>query len=124
MKPSWNHVVSLSVLAIVIALPSITAAPIVEIRLNTRFAMAPAAVRVVVVVEPHSANRTLRVELDGEGMFSASDITLEGGGEKRMHELYFRGIPAGRYTIVAEVHTARAVRGSAMESFNVISMER
>ena len=124
MKPRWNHVVSLSVLAIVIALPSIIAAPVVEIRLSTRFAFEPAAIRVTVVVEPHAANRTLRVELDGEGMFSSSDITLEGEGEKRLHEIYFRSVPAGRYTIQAEVLTARAVRGSAMESFNVMSLEQ
>jgi len=130
MKPRWNHavslsvlVVSLSVLAIVIALQSVAAAPIVEIRLNTRFAMAPASVRVVIVIEPHAANRTLRVELDGDGMFSSSDITLEGDGEKRLHEMYFRGVPAGRYTILAAVLTAHAVRGSAVESLNVISME-
>ena len=124
MKLCWSHVVSLSVLAIVIALPSITAAPIVEIRLNTRYAMAPASVRVMVVVQPHAANRTLRVELDGDGMFSSSDITLEGDGEKRLHELYFKGVPAGRYTILAAVLTAHAVRGSAVESFDVISMEQ
>jgi hypothetical protein len=109
---------------IVIALTSITAAPIVAIRLNTRFALAPASVRVVVVVEPHAANRTLRVELDGDGMFSASDITLEGDDEKRVHELYFKGVPAGRYSILAEVLTAHAVRGSAVETFDVISMEQ
>lgn len=124
MKPRWNRVVLLSILMMVIALPSITAAKIVEIRLNTRFAMAPASVRVVIVVEPHSANRTLRVELDGDGMYSASDITLEGDGEKRVHELYFKGVPAGRYSILAAVLTAHAVRGSAVESFDVISMEQ
>ena len=124
MKPRWNRVVLLSILMMVIALPSITAAKIVEIRLNTRFAMAPASVRVVIVVEPHSANRTLRVELDGDGMYSASDITLEGDGEKRVHELYFKGVPAGRYSILAAVLTSHAVRGSAVESFDVISMER
>jgi len=124
MKPRWNRVVLLSILMMVIALPSITAAKIVEIRLNTRFAMAPASVRVVIVVEPHSANRTLRVELDGDGMYSASDITLEGDGEKRVHELYFKGVPAGRYSILAAVLTAHAVRGSAVESFDVISTEQ
>jgi hypothetical protein len=124
MKPRWNRVVLLSILMMVTALPSITAAKIVEIRLNTRFAMAPASVRVVIVVEPHSANRTLRVELDGDGMYSASDITLEGDGEKRVHELYFKGVPAGRYSILAAVLTAHAVRGSAVESFDVISMEQ
>ena len=124
MKPGWNHVVALSVLVMVIALPSITAAPIVAIRLNTRFALAPASVRVMVVVEPHAANRTLRVELDGDGMFSASDITLEGIGEKRVHELYFKSVPAGNYTIMAAVLTARAVRGSAVESLNVISTDQ
>ena len=95
MKPRWNRVVLLSILMMVIALPSITAAKIVEIRLNTRFAM-----------------------------YSASDITLEGDGEKRVHELYFKGVPAGRYSILAAVLTAHAVRGSAVESFDVISMEQ
>ena len=123
MKLRWNHVVSLSVLAVVIALPSIVAAPIVEIRLNTRFAMAPATIRVMVVVEPHAANRMLRVALDGDGMFSSSDIALEGADEKRVHELYFKSVPAGHYAIVAEVLAARAVRGSAVERLNVISME-
>jgi hypothetical protein len=124
MKLRWNHVVLLSVLVVVIALPSIVAARIVEIRLNTRFAMAPATVRVMVVVEPHAANRTLRVALDGDGMFSSSDIALEGAGEKRVHELYFKSVPAGHYAIVAEVLAAHAVRGTAVENFSVISMEQ
>jgi hypothetical protein len=124
MKLRWNHVVLLSVLAVVIALPSIVAAPIVAIRLNTRFAMAPATIRVMVVVEPHAANRMLRVALDGDGMFSSSDIALEGEGEKRVHELYFKSVPAGSYAIVAEVLAAHAVRGSAVERLNVISMEQ
>jgi hypothetical protein len=124
MKSRWNRVVLLSVVMLVIALPSIMAVPIVTIRLNTRFAVAPASVRAVVLVEPHSANRTLRVQLDGEGMFSASDITLEGDGEKRVHEIYFKSVPAGRYSILAEVLTAHGVRGSAVESFDVISMEQ
>ena len=123
MNRCWSRVIVLGIVMTVLAPLSPAAVPIVSIHLNTRFAVAPASVRVVVVVDPHSANRTLRVELDGDDMFSASDITLEGDGEKRVHEIYFKDVPAGRYSILAEVLTAREVRGSAVEHFDIISMK-
>jgi hypothetical protein len=47
----------------------------VEIRLTGRFFAEPATVQLVVAVEPDAANRTLRVEADGDNMFCATEIS-------------------------------------------------
>ena len=73
-----------------------------------------------VVVEPDAANRRLQVEVDGDLLFRASELTLEGAAEKRLHEFEFRGLPAGRYTLRVTVFSTDAVRGTASETLEVI----
>ena len=46
----------------------------VEIRLSGRFFAEPATVQLVVAIEPVADNRTLRVEAEGDTMFSATEI--------------------------------------------------
>ena len=77
--------------------------------------------RITVVVEPDAANRALSVEMDGADMFRASALTLEGASEKRVHEIAFRDVPAGRYTVLAAVLSAHGVRATARDSVDVIS---
>jgi hypothetical protein len=88
---------------------------VVEIRLYGHYFAEPATVRITVAVEPDAENRALRIEADSEDMFRASDITLEGADEKRLHSLEFKNLPAGYYTLRAEVRSATAVRGMAMQ---------
>jgi hypothetical protein len=89
------------------------ATDVVEIRLRGRYYVEPATVQVIVAVEPDAANRTLRIEADSEHMFRASDVTLSGADEKRLHMVQFKNLPAGEYTLRAEVLSSDSVRGMA-----------
>jgi hypothetical protein len=100
------------------------AADVVELRVRGRYLVAPATVRILVVVEPDAANRTLRVEMDGDLMFRASARRLEGAAEKRLHEIEFRDVPAGQYRVLAAVLSTRDVRGTAVERVDIIDSLR
>ena len=89
------------------------AADVVEIRLQGHYFMEPATVQIIVAVEPDAANRTLRIEADSDQMFRASDLALGGAGEKRLHSVQFKNLPAGDYILRAEVLSAHSVRGMA-----------
>jgi hypothetical protein len=96
------------------------AAEVVELRVPGRFFNAPATVTVVVVVEPDAANRSLRVEMDSDRMFRASVRALEGASAKRVHEIAFKEMPQGHYTVQAEVLDAAAVRGTAKLDVDIL----
>jgi len=97
-------------------------ANVVELRLLNRYFTAPATVWITIVVEPDEANRTLRVEMDGERMFRASALKLEGASEKRLHEIQFKDVPAGQYRLSATVLSAVEVRGTARQNLNVVGL--
>ncbi len=102
--------------AFVLAIGSTTpgsAADVVEILLNGTYFSEPATVRFMVAVEPHQANRVLWIEADSADLYRASEITLSGAGEKRMHTLAFKNLTAGHYTLRAEVRSTSGVRGMA-----------
>ena len=122
-----RQILSAMFVACVLAIAAVhagAASRVVDIRVGDRFLLAPATLRILVVVEPHAANRTLQIEVDGDGMFSASEMPLEGDGEKRLHQFSFRGVPAGRYTIQAAVRSTSGVRGTATASVDVIAADR
>ena len=89
------------------------ATDVVEIRLQGRYYVEPATVQIIVAVEPDASNRTLRIEADSDTMFRASDVTLQGADEKRLHSVQFKNLPAGNYMLRAEVLSADTVRGMA-----------
>ena len=95
---------------------------VVELRLLNRFFTAPATVFITIVVEPDEANRTLRVEMDGEPMFRSSALKLEGASEKRVHEIQFKDVPAGQYRLSATVLSAVEARGTARQNLNVVGL--
>src|SRR5690606_3402290 len=66
------------------------AADIVEIRVSGRYFSEPATVRITVAVEPDAANRTLRIEADGDRLYRSTEVTLEGATEKRLHTIEFK----------------------------------
>ena len=90
-----------------------SAAAVVEIRLNGTYFAEPATVRFMVAVEPDKANRSLWIEADSGDLYRASEIALEGAGEKRLHQLVFKNLTAGHYTLKAEVRSSSGVRGMA-----------
>jgi hypothetical protein len=88
-----------------------SAAAVVEIRLHGTYFSEPATVRFMVAVEPNEANRVLWVEADSADLYRASEISLSGAGEKRLHAIVFKNLSAGYYTLRAEVRSSTAVRG-------------
>lgn len=92
---------------------------IVEIRLRGRYYAEPATVQVTVAVEPDAVNRALRVEADSERMFRSSEIVLSGAGEKRIHTLEFKNLPAGEYTLSAQVFSRNEMRAVATQQLTV-----
>jgi hypothetical protein len=91
----------------------------VEIRLTGRFFAEPATVQLVIAVEPNSANRTLRVEADGDNMFCATEIQLAGAREQRLHTVSFKNLSAGGYTLRAQVLSNKDVRSQAEQEIMV-----
>jgi hypothetical protein len=90
-----------------------SAADVVQIRLNGTYFSEPATVRFMVAVEPHEANRVLWIEADSTDLYRASEVSLNGAGEKRLHTLAFKNLTAGHYTLRAEVRSSSGVRGQA-----------
>ena len=88
---------------------------VVEIVLNGKYFSEPATVRFMVSVEPDKENRTLRIEAECDDLFRASEIALNGEDEKRLHTLMFKNLPAGNYTLRAQVLSAHEVRGTATD---------
>ena len=86
------------------------ASEVVEILLRGHYFVEPATVQITVAVEPDAKNRALRIEADGDRMFRASQLTLDGATEKRIHAVEFKNLPAGNYILRAEVLGASDVR--------------
>jgi hypothetical protein len=96
-----------------------TATDLVEIRVNGHYFAEPATVMITVAIEPDQANRTLRVEADGDSMFRSTEVPLDGKSEKRLHTVEFKNLPAGQYELRAEVLSATKVRGTALQDLEV-----
>ena len=92
---------------------------VVEILLRGHYFVEPATVQITVAVEPDADNRALRIEADGERLFRASQLTLEGASEKRIHAVEFKNLPAGAYTLRASVLGSADVRGMAEQELVV-----
>lgn len=92
---------------------------VVEILLRGHYFVEPATVQITVAVEPDAKNRSLRIEADGERLFRASQLSLDGATEKRIHSVEFKNLPAGNYILRAEVLGAEDVRGMAEQELVV-----
>lgn len=97
-----------------------SAADCVGIQIHGHYFSEPATVRLVVTVEPDEANRTLRIEADGDRLFRSTEVNLEGLSEKRLHTVEFKNLPAGAYEIRAEVFSASEMRGMAADVLTVL----
>ena len=89
------------------------ASDVVQIVVYGRYFTEPATVRFIVAVEPDADNRTLRIEADSMDMFRASEVSLQGADEKRLHTFTFKNLAAGYYTLRAQVLSSHNVRGTA-----------
>ena len=100
------------------------AAGVVDIQVSGVYFSEPATVRFIVAVEPDDANRTLSIEADGESMYTASEIALQGASDKRLHQITFKSLVAGRYWVRAQVRSSTGVRGVATREIVVVEMGR
>src|SRR5687768_3387322 len=110
---------ALTAALVLTATPSGNANDVVEIRLRGHYFSEPATVQITVAVEPDAANRLLRIEADGDRYFRASELTLLGEQDKRLHAVEFKNLPAGNYVLRAEVHSREALRGQAQQDLIV-----
>jgi hypothetical protein len=92
---------------------------VVEIRLHGRYFIEPATVRILVAVEPDAENRALLIEADGDQLYRSSELALTGATDKRLHSIEFRNLPAGAYTLRAQVKSSHDIRGSASQDLIV-----
>ena len=104
--------------ALILALGALSTPPspaksIVEIRVRGHYYAAPATIPLIVAVEPGADNRALVVEMDGEDYYRSSEIELEGDKDKRLHTLQFKSLPAGNYSLRAQVRSQTKVLGRA-----------
>jgi hypothetical protein len=96
--------------ACVAAASQVIAQKQLELRVPAYVLTPSAEVTLTLFVDPHPDNRTLVVEADSDNMFTSSQIPLEGGAEKRVHQVRFKGLAPGAYTIRATLRSARGVR--------------
>ena len=117
-----RRIIAWSCLTAVLAITGATrgdARDVVEIRLHGRYFIEPATVRILVAVEPDAENRALLIEADGDQMYRSSELALTGAGDKRLHNIEFRNLPAGAYTLRAQVKSSHDVRGTASQELFV-----
>jgi hypothetical protein len=95
------------------------AGEVVEIRLRGKYFSEPATVQITVAIEPAKNHRALVIEADGESYFRSSAVALEGEGEKRLHSVEFKNLPAGTYTLRAQVRSAEEVLATATQDLVV-----
>lgn len=102
-----------TVAALIFGTWSVGAEDVVELRLRGRYYTEPATVNITVAVEPDAANRTLRIEADGERLFRSTELELDGEKARRLHTIEFKNLPAGHYIVRAHVLSGSHVRGLA-----------
>ena len=90
------------------------------IRLTSRYAMSPAAVRSVVRVAPHADNRTLRIVIDSDNYYRSSDVQLDGDRAAQSHFFTWADLPPGAYSVVATVLGPAGPRAAKMLPFDVV----
>jgi hypothetical protein len=91
----------------------------VEIRISGRYFSAPATVQMIIAIEPDAQNRTLRVEADGDSMYTSTEMQLAGDREQRLHTSPFKDLAAGEYTLRAQVLSTSDVRSQAEQRIMV-----
>src|SRR5262249_34982607 len=69
--------------------------------------------RGVVTVPKHRDNRVLRVILESQDYYTASDVELDGDNAPQSHTFYWRDLPPGSYRASVRVYGVNGLRDSA-----------
>jgi hypothetical protein len=94
--------------------------PDLAVRVTPRFAVAPGGVRSSIRVNPHEANRVLRVEIDSGDFYRASQIELAGDHAALTHFFTWTSLPAGTYALTVTVFGNDGPRVQKQMAFDVI----
>jgi len=105
-----------------LSVPQSPAKELVEIKVHGHYFAAPATVPITIAVEPGAQNRLLVVEVDSDDYFRSSGVELDGDKEKRLHSVEFKSLPAGEYTLRAQVLSKTDVLGVATGGLVVTGM--
>jgi hypothetical protein len=105
---------------VITAGPAADASNTVRILVRSSVYRAPATVLINVRVTPDADNRFLRLEVDGELLFRASEIPLDGANAAAANWFEFRDLPAGHYQLRAELRSSQAVRAVAIQPVIVV----
>ena len=84
-------------------------------------ALAPAAVRIEVLIEANDANRALQIVVDSGEHYRSSMISLEGARAARFHSVQYRAMPAGQYGVeVLLIDQEGVMRAMERQWFEII----
>lgn len=89
-------------------------------RVAPAFAVAPAEVRVEILVEPSDDNRGLDIVVDSSDYYRNSTISLDGARAPRFHTVEYRGMPAGTYTVLVRLRARQGVSRAVQHTLLVV----
>ena len=96
------------------------AEPALELRLASRFALAPASFQSLIRVSPHPDNRMLRVLIDGDQFYRSSDTQLDGDKAAKHYFFAWDKLPPGSYSVIAIVYGQNGVRDQRIGTLEVV----
>jgi hypothetical protein len=90
-------------ISVALARVPMTAGSALALHVSPTAAAGPVTIRIRLIVEHDSRNRTLEVSADSEGFYQSSEIELAGDEAPKTNEVVFRDMPQGSYEIVARL---------------------
>jgi hypothetical protein len=90
------------------------------VRVTPNISSAPSTVTVRAYVEPHQANRRLRVEADSGSFYRSSEVQLEGDEAPTLTEFRFKSLPGGNYIVSATLIDATGQTTVARDNVTVL----
>ena len=90
------------------------------LQVTRRLVTAPGYLRSVIRVAPSDDNRKLRVTIDSEDYFRASEIQLDGASAPMSHFIDWKQLPAGAYELTATLVGPDGTRAERQTSFRVL----
>jgi hypothetical protein len=114
-------VVGVGVVALLACTPRATnATDRVAFRLSSTVMNIFGELHATVRVDPKEENRVLRVSLDGPLYYASTDVQLDGVSAARIHDMWWRFLPPGEYTVTATVECASGHTYVERKSLRVI----
>ena len=101
-----------------IAVPA-AAGESLAIRVMPGAGFAPSDVIVESLIEPHTRNRSVAVEIDSANFYTSSTTELEGERAPRAVVMRFRKLPAGSYEARVTLVGTDGQRGYVMRTFTL-----